>query len=355
MANDRFYMDSHKLIFHPERVSDWLNGKCVYPLTVEICPSQSCNHRCLFCAFDYREYKPVLLDKSVILPCLEELAQKGVKSIIVSGEGEPLVNKFTPEMIKHIKHLGMDAAMSSNGVLFTKDVAQECLSSLTWVRFSVNAGSSTTHYKVHKGKADDYDRVISNIAGAVEFSKAKQMKTTIGIQMLLIPENINEVTQLARTARDIGVDYLTIKPFSQHPMSINNTDAVPIYQDSAELGKQLSELATPDFQIIFRSSSMSKLQQPREYDQCRGLPFWAYIGANGDVSACLAFIGDDRFCYGNLNENSFSEIWEGPRRAEVRRQVSEMDLANCRELCRLDEINRYLHQLVNPGEHVNFV
>ena len=35
---------------------------------------------------------------------------------------------------------------------------------------------------------------------------------------------------------------------------------------------------------------------------------------------------------------------------------SKMDLEkNCRELCRLDEMNRYLSELKNPGEHVNFI
>ena len=33
-----------------------------------------------------------------------------------------------------------------------------------------------------------------------------------------------------------------------------------------------------------------------------------------------------------------------------------MDLEkNCRELCRLDEMNKYLDELVHPGEHVNFI
>jgi len=50
---DKYRIDSHKLIYHIPRVSDWLNDKVVYPIYMEISPVGSCNHRCIFCAYDY--------------------------------------------------------------------------------------------------------------------------------------------------------------------------------------------------------------------------------------------------------------------------------------------------------------
>jgi len=50
---DEFRVDSHKLIYHPERVSQWLNGEIIYPLFCEVGPASACNSRCYFCAFDY--------------------------------------------------------------------------------------------------------------------------------------------------------------------------------------------------------------------------------------------------------------------------------------------------------------
>ncbi len=35
---DTIRMDSHKLMYHPCRVSDWLQGKEIYPIEVEISP-----------------------------------------------------------------------------------------------------------------------------------------------------------------------------------------------------------------------------------------------------------------------------------------------------------------------------
>ena len=127
---DKIRMDSHKLLYHPKRVSDWMDGKNIYPIELEIGLTNACNHRCIFCAVDYTGYKPDYLDSRLLMENLEGLAVKGVKSIIYAGEGEPLLHKDAPELINKTKSLGIDTAMSTNGVLFTPEVSKECLQSL---------------------------------------------------------------------------------------------------------------------------------------------------------------------------------------------------------------------------------
>jgi MoaA/NifB/PqqE/SkfB family radical SAM enzyme len=113
-------MDSHKLIYHPETVGRWLKGENIYPIEIEISPSGACNHRCVFCAVDYLGYQPNFLDKDVVLRDISQMSKKGLKSVICSGEGEPLLNKDMPDIANGIKACGVDVAMSSNGALFTK-------------------------------------------------------------------------------------------------------------------------------------------------------------------------------------------------------------------------------------------
>ena len=71
---------------------------------------------------------------------------------------------------------------------------------------------------------------------------------------------------------------------------------------------------------------------------------------------CVAHIGTEKFCYGNIYENTFEEIWEGTGRQKIMQRLNELDINKvCREACRLDEINKYLDELKHPGEHVNFI
>lgn len=351
-----FRIDSHKLLYHPQRVADWLAGDNIYPLYLEVAPTGSCNHRCIFCALDYTGYKPNFLDEKLFLKNLPLIAKKGIKSIMFAGEGEPLLHKGTPELVNKTKEHGIDVAITTNGVLFTSEVVKKCLADFSWVRFSLNAGSSATYDAIHRGRPGDFERVLENLKFIVAYKKENNIATTIGVQLLLIPENQHEVVMLAEQLADIGVDYFSVKPFSQHPSSICQGDADFNYQDFVGLEKELKERFAGRMSIAFRANAMTKLQKEKSYSCCWGLPYWAYIEATSKLWACSAHLGKEEFCYGDLHEENFDVIWEGKRRQEVLRYVKEeMDIKDCREICRLDEINIYLHNLKHPGAHVNFI
>ena len=351
---DKIRMDSHKLIYHPERVAAWQRGENIYPIEVEISPSGACNHRCVFCAVDYIGYQPNYLDKNVILKNMEIMKRKGLKSVICSGEGEPLLNKDMPDIANGIKGYGIDVAMSSNGALFSKDKAQECLEAFTWIRFSVASLEEKSYYQIQGANQGDLEKVKRNLADAVEVKAAKKAGTTLGVQCLLMPENVEQVVDMAKELREIGVDYFTIKPYSQHLHSKNKRQID--YEQMMELEQELKEFSTEKYSIYFRANAMQKMHKEKCYQECYALPFMSHIDAKGNVWPCVAHIGNQEYCYGNIYDNDFEEIWEGSQRKEVIRKLKEHDINKiCREACRLDEMNKYLNDLKNPGEHVNFI
>ena len=347
-------MDSHKLIYHPDAVARWLKGENIYPIEIEISPSGACNHRCVFCAVDYIGYQPDFLDRDTILRDIYQMGKKGLKSVICSGEGEPLLNKDMPDIANGIKDAGVDVAMSTNGALFTAEKVRDCLGAFTWVRYSIASMEEKSYDKIQRGKQGDLNRVKENLQEAVRVKRDKGYKTTLGVQCLLLPDNMEQLPDMAKQLREIGVDYLTVKPYSQHLHS-ENTFQID-YNAMLELEQEIKQYATEDFAIYFRANAMKKMHQQKCYEVCHGLPFMTHIDAKGNVWPCVAHIGTKEFCYGNIYESTFEEIWEGNRRKEIIEKLSSLDINKvCREACRLDEINKYLNELKHPGGHVNFI
>ncbi|MBF0621036.1 MAG: radical SAM protein [Magnetococcales bacterium] len=365
--SDQFRIDSHKLIYHPKHVAQlldaragWEQARSVYPLYIEVSPIGACNHRCTFCAVDYLEYKPVQLKLEILQKRLLEMGKLGVKSIMYAGEGEPMLHKKISEICALTKQAGIDVSMTTNFSVMPKDFLDVAMSNISWIKTSINAGTAETYSKIHQTKAQDFDTTIDNMKQAIMRRNEAGLDCVIGAQSLLLPENAHEMETLARVCRDeICLDYLVIKPYSQHMFSNTRTYEGIDYRPMMEMGDKLEMLSSDSFKVVFRRKTIQKhINTSERYQHCYAVPFlWAYIVADGTVSGCSAYLLDNRFEFGNINEQTFQEIWEGePRRANYTFVKEDLDIHQCRNNCRMDEINRYLWQIVeNRVPHVNFI
>jgi GTP 3',8-cyclase len=276
-----------------------------------------------------------------------------------AGEGEPFLYKDMKSLSCSAKEAGIDLAFTSNGVLLTEDVARSVLPITSWIKISLNAGTPETYAAIHRTKASDFHKVIRNLKRAVEIRNSGGYSCTLGAQILLLPENSCEIEVLAKICReDIGLDYLVIKPYSQHRLSRTKKYETLDYEAIIASAQQAEMLNTDRFKVIYRAQTTENHQKTRRnFSECAAVPFfWAYVMANHDVYACSAFLKDQRFFLGNLQESSFQEIWEGDRRMKLFGQMTNgFDLSQCRLNCRMGFVNEYLGQLHHPAPHVNFI
>jgi len=354
---DELRIDGHKLIFHPQRVAQWLDGNMIYPVYMEISPAGICNHRCTFCAKDYLEYRPNFPDTDNLLERLSELGSLGIRSIMYAGEGEPLLHRDIALIIRHTRSVGIDVAMSTNGVLLEPKLAEQIIPSMSWIKVSINAGTPAGYGDIHRTEPEDFHKVFANIESASRLIETNDWGCTLGTQALLLPENAAEMELLAARSKDAGARYLVIKPYSQHPGSHTLAYSKVDYKPYLEAAERLERFNDSGFSVIFRANTFRKIQSTeRGYGCCLALPFWSYIDSTGNVWACNSYIGDNRFLYGNIHDESFRDIWMGDRRRRSLNFVAgELNTENCRMNCRMDEINRYLWELTHPSAHANFI
>ncbi|MDP2924959.1 MAG: radical SAM protein [Nanoarchaeota archaeon] len=345
--------DHHKLIYHPKRVAEWIEKDDCFPVFVEISPTNRCNHKCAFCALDWVERGGRDINSETMINSLKNMADNGVKALMWAGEGEPFLHKDMSLFLKKAKEFGMDSSIATNAVLLTKERIEESLPYLSWVRFSVDSGCPENYAKVHGTNPNDFNKALENIKAAVKFRNNHNLKTVLGVQLVMIPLNKDQASKLAIILKEIGVDNFQLKPYSHHPNSMN--DFSMSQEDHKFIEDEVSKFSSDNFQVLFRKEAVERTYSERPYESCMGLPFFTLIDCRGNVIPCSHFYKNENFFFGNLNDNSFSEIWDSERRKEVLKKISKIGTGECRKGCRLDLVNRYLDRLKNPHEHDNFL
>jgi GTP 3',8-cyclase len=353
---DDWGIDSHKMHMHPARVAQWLEAgddwekaKYVAPIYWEITTSAACNHRCGFCSVDAIGYPAILIDETVLADRMAEAKRMGVKSVMFAGTGEPLVHKQIDRINQAAIARGLDTAFTTNGVLLDR---LESIRLASWVKISLNAGSPETYADVHKTKIGDWDKVWNNIRDAVK----RKGDCTLGVQCVVLPENCYEMRALASMCADAGVDYLVLKPYTQATFMLSKQYEGVDYKAMRSYLQGVNEFSTDSFKVIYRGNAINReITGKHEFSKCNSTPFmWMYSMADGRVFTCSAHLLDERFCVGNLNEQSFQEIWEGERRRENWKLMQSFNIKQCRLNCRMAGPNKYLESF-STQKHINFV
>jgi len=281
---------------------------------------------------------------------MREAAGLGVKSVMFGGTGEPLVHKRISEITVSAVHAGLDVAFTTNGVLLNRlGPIDKC----AWIKVSLNAGTKETYAKVHQTEEKDWDRVWSGIRGAA----ARKGSCTLGVQCVVLPENVYEMQELAGLAQSAGADYLVLKPYSQGTFSLTRQyENVDYAAMRAYLEETARKCTIKGFQVIYRGNAISEeIDKKHRYPKCLATPnAWVYAMGNGDIFSCSAHLLDQRFKVGNIYEQTFQEIWEGEGRRKNWEMMREFDIKQCRLNCRMNQQNKYLHSLTHTP-HVNFI
>jgi MoaA/NifB/PqqE/SkfB family radical SAM enzyme len=343
----------HKILNHFDRVQAVASGQTAAPITVEIDPSNRCNHRCAWCV-SMEAHTGELLDFDVFVRLIGDIKTMGVRSVVLKGGGEPTVHRRIDAMLRTVAEHGLALGLITNGSLPGPDTCATILETADWVRISLDAAQSETHAAIHGSR--DFQRILRSIVYLTE----NRQKTQVGLNFVVEPRNHEEVLPFAKLGKTLGVDYVSIRCVFDPTRPLTPEIRAALRAQAGEA----RALQDEHFRVFLGDFTEDALNatasQVFPYRRCLAPNLIGVVGGEGAVYACCFLRGNPAFSFGNLAELSWPEIWAGERRRDV---MDAIYRGECGHICiggmtrsRYKLYNEILNYLALPEkEHADFI
>ena len=317
----KLILDSHKLPYHFNRVQAWENGERIAPVCVDMALTRTCGAMCSFCyAMVQEPQERASIKTKEALNLLDDFAEIGVKAVSLISDGESTLSKAYVPFIQHAAKIGIDVGNATNGWEWEPNKIDQVLPSLTWVRFTVAAGTPEGYAKImfkSEKHTEVFDRAMSHIKYAVDLKKKLKLKVTLGIQMVLMPEFKDEIIPFAKLAVDLGVDYGVIKHCSDDEfgtLGVNYTK----YEDMYELLNEAEMMSNKNTKVIVKWDKIKNKGKP-SYNRFYGPQFLLQISGSGLVAPSGMFFNArySKLHIGNFVDERFINIFKSDRYKKI--------------------------------------
>ncbi len=141
---DEFTSTGKKFWHHPEALEGLRTNK-PRPVVTHVMPTDICQHTCAFCSVQTRDGDTLKLNQ--IATYLGQLKELGLKAVIISGGGNPILYPEFNSMVELIvDKFNLEVGLITNGMPLKnyegrkswKNVTPATLDRLTWIRISLS-------------------------------------------------------------------------------------------------------------------------------------------------------------------------------------------------------------------------
>jgi radical SAM protein with 4Fe4S-binding SPASM domain len=290
--------------------------------------SGSCNLNCRVCSLKRYYGVSGVMSLDTVKKLNSILPQ--LKGISLQCNCEPLINPNIFNILKHIRSLNSTAniLVITNGMLLSEDVAKNLLKSkINRILISVDGATKKTYESIRINAK--FETVIKNIKEIVRLRKETDNELQeIGMVAVSTKENLHELLDILKLAKDLGFDSLTLnglEPYTEE-MANNILYGTTINSKYAKIYAQLKATAK-EYNIILRLPSLTVVP----YSSCELTS--CIIDWNGDVHPCSALSYERPFYYlgnkdlhpkltfGNILSEDLIKIWNSRKFKNFRRDV----------------------------------
>ena len=312
----------NKLLHHPERISGDFR-----PITADVFLTNYCNNKCGFCTYGrWERSESYSVKYTDFCDYADRLIELGVKGIILSGGGEPTVNRDFDAIAKYLETKGIHYGINTNFNIL-KYIKPD------YLKVSLDGWDEDSYESIRGVRA--YEKARANIIAYAEWKKTNSKTTSLGIQM--IPKTYGDVLRFYAANKDLPVDYIVYRPIES---TCGN-----FYKDSDHLAEakliinSVKRLSERDNRVVmnFKWDYLDT-----SFDSC--VAHWSQIAIDehGNVIYCC------HKPYEKIGHIMDPDILEKHAAAHTNMEMCDIP-------CRLTAPNLLMQAIATPGKNEEFI
>ncbi len=292
------------------------------PTFVSVEPANYCQLRCPECpvGMRLREKSPLQLPPQGERKSLSDSPRRGLLSpalfarlldenarymhtVIFYFQGEPLLHKDLPTLIRIAKERNLYTYLSTNLQAVTPEMAHALIAAgIDRIVASID-GLSEASYQAYR-QGGKLSKALQGLCLLHDEKVAQKASTIIEWQCLRLRSNEHEWEEIRKQYKALGADVLTFKTAQFYDYEHGNP-LMPMDERYSRYKRQGDGMYT-----LTRS--------PRT--GCKRLWSGCVMDVQGNILPCC-FDKAGKYVFGNLQEQSFADIWQGTKATSFRQRV----------------------------------
>ncbi|NNE27808.1 MAG: radical SAM protein [Saprospiraceae bacterium] len=294
------------------------------PMTLSIEPTTACNLKCPECPSGLRQFTRATgnLKEDFFRRTIDQVSSK-LLYLIFYFQGEPYINPKFLDMVAYANTKNIYTISSTNGHFLDDNNCRKTIEAgLDRLIISLDGLTQSSYENYRIG--GELATVIEGTKRLIKWKKKlNSHKPYIIFQFLAVRPNEHEIPEVQNLADELGVDEVKIK-------------TAQIY--NYKQGSPLIPLNQKYSRYIQNASGEYELKS-KTNDSCWKMWHAAVITWDGLVVPCC-FDKDAEHRMGNLNQNSFEDVWNSTTYQSFRQKILEGRkniniCSNCSEGCKV--------------------
>jgi len=314
-----------------------MNDINIWRITLDTNP-EDCNFHCIMCEehskysnfkqtlFEKTRVKRRLMPKEWLEPLFIEAKELGVKEIIPSTMGEPLLYEHFETILELCKKYDIKLNLTTNGSFPRKKIetwAKLIVPITSDIKISWNGATKETNEKIMQGC--NFENQLEYVKSLIDF-RDKYFEHTayycrITFQLTFMQNNMHELGDIIKLASELGIDRIKGHHLWTHFEEIEHLSFKSSEENITDWNKLVEKAFTAQekyrkpngdkiiLENIFPLSVKQKKEIPKNFE-CPFLEKELWISATGKISPCCApdELRDSLGDFGYYPETSISEV-----------------------------------------------